>query len=71
VHLVKAKARLLSSALTGTMGNPILSVLEDIVAVVGVVLSVLMPVLGLVVFAMLCWWVLRRWRRRAPVEAAG
>lgn len=70
VHLVKAKARVLSSALTGTLGNPVLSVLEDLLAVAGVVMSVLVPVLGLVVFAVLCIWVLRRVRRMSSVEAA-
>jgi uncharacterized membrane protein len=45
VHIVKAKARLLSSALTSGIANPILSLIEDAVALVGSVLSVIVPFL--------------------------
>jgi len=54
VHIVKAKARLLSSALTAGIGNPVLSLIEDAVALIGSILSVIVPflivaVLGLTV----------------------
>jgi hypothetical protein len=52
VHIVKAKARLLSSALTAGIGNPILSLIEDIVALIGSILSVIVPFLIVVVVAL-------------------
>lgn len=64
VHVAKAKARLMSSALTGTVANPILSSAEDVVAIFGVVLSILMPVLGLAVMLLLTAWILTRWQQR-------
>jgi uncharacterized membrane protein len=45
VHVVKAKARLMSSALTSGIGNPILSLMEDGVALVGSVAAVTVPFL--------------------------
>jgi hypothetical protein len=48
VHLVKAKVRLMSTALTATIANPFISFLEDAVAVVTTVLSFLVPILVLV-----------------------
>ena len=70
VHLAKAKLRGLSSAFTATAGNPVLSVGEDIAALTGVVLSVLVPVLGLAVLLSLSAWILLRWRRRRAVLQA-
>lgn len=45
VHLAKAKARLVSSATTAGLGNPVLSLIEDVVAGVASVLSLLVPLL--------------------------
>jgi hypothetical protein len=64
VHVAKAKARLMSSALTGTVANPVLSTAEDLAAIVGVVLSILVPILGLVVMLLLTAWILTRWQKR-------
>ena len=69
VHVAKAKARVMSSALTGTVANPILSTAEDVAAVVGVVLSILAPILGLVVMLMLTAWILTRWQKRRTSRA--
>ena len=65
VHLVKAKARLWSSALTASLANPVLSLMEDAVAVVATVVACLAPL-----FAVCCailagvfgvrWWLGRR-----------
>ena len=65
VHLVKAKARLWSSALTASLANPVLSLMEDAVAVVATVVAFLAPL-----FAVCCailagvfgvrWWLGRR-----------
>jgi len=70
VHLAKAKVRVLSSAFTGTTANPIISVGEDVAAVAGVTLSVLVPVVGLTVMLLLAAWVLWRRRRRRQVALA-
>lgn len=70
VHLTKAKARVMSTALTGTLANPVLSVLEDVAAFVAVLLSWLVPVLvvGSAVAFVVAVWLWRR-RRRAPAPA--
>jgi hypothetical protein len=70
VHLAKAKARLLSSAFTSTIANPILSVGEDIAAVIGIALSLLVPALGLVIMVGLSLLIAFRWRRRQQLRAA-
>lgn len=65
VHLVKAKLRLMSSALTATIANPFISVLEDVAAVVSTVLAFVAPLLifllalvaGVIGFR---WWFARR-----------
>ena len=68
VHLVKAKVRLLSSALTATIANPVLSILEDIVAVISTVLAFVVPILVLGAAALLLFfggfWIFRRRRKR-------
>jgi len=65
VHLVKAKLRLMSSALTATIANPFISVFEDILAVVSTVLAFVAPLLILLValvagFIGFRWWFGRR-----------
>ena len=70
VHLAKAKTRLLSTAFTGTLANPFLSVLEDLAALVGVILAVVVPIVvvgGAAIFVVLVW----RWRRRRAPQPAG
>ena len=62
IHLVKAKLRLMSSAMTATVANPLLSLVEDVVAVVATILSVLLPVLVLVAAVILSVVVFRRFR---------
>jgi len=46
VHVVKAKARLASSVFTFGAGNPVLSLAEDVLAVIGVALAMLLPFLA-------------------------
>ncbi len=65
VHLVKAKVRLWSSALTATIANPVLSLIEDVLAVIATVLAFLLPVLVVVLavvagFLGFRWWAGRR-----------
>ncbi len=64
VHLAKAKTRVLSTAFTGTLANPVLSVVAESAALAAVVLSFLVPglvLLGVGVF--LVWAVRRLWGR--------
>lgn len=54
VHVVKAKTRLVSSVFTAGFGNPILSVIEDLIAILGIVLAILIPLLAaMIVVALL------------------
>ena len=69
VHVTKAKLRLVSTATTAGVGNPVLSVSEDVSALAGTVGSIAVPPLMVIVLAVgvvLAWIVLRRFRRRAP-----
>lgn len=67
VHLAKAKVRLASSVLTAGLANPILSLAEDVAALLGWVAAVLFPILMLILVAaglasvFLTFWV---WRLR-------
>ncbi len=68
VHLAKAKVRLFSSATTAGLGNPILSLGEDLAALAGSILALVVPVLlVLIVVACLAGLLLaiRRFRLRA------
>ena len=47
VHTTKATVRVASTATTGGIGNPVLSLLEDVAAVMAVVLAFLAPVIAL------------------------
>lgn len=72
VHLLAATTRLGSSALTLGAGNPVLSVLEDAMAGIGVVLAFVLPIVvvsGVLLLAL----GIRRWRRSraaSPLDAA-
>lgn len=64
VHAAKATARPVITGTSGGMLNPIVSLLEDIVAVVTTVLAILLPVVViffvLSLFGLFAWWALRR-----------
>jgi hypothetical protein len=57
VHVLKGSARVVSTGVTGGLGNPFLSFIEDAIAAVGIVLAFLLPVfaallaLGLLAYA--------------------
>ena len=61
VHLLKAKLRIMSSALTATIANPFVSLIEDAIALVATALSLLLPILVLLSALVLGVWVFRRW----------
>jgi hypothetical protein len=63
VHLAKAKLRVISTATTAGLGNPALSVAEDVAVVAGSAVSLAAPVLLLLLFGVgtvVGWLVLRR-----------
>lgn len=64
VHVVKAKVRLMSLALTTTLANPIVSFIEDPAALVGTAKAVLVPILVVVIAAVTGLWGIRWWIRR-------
>jgi hypothetical protein len=71
VHLVKAKLRLLSSALTATLANPFISIFEDLLALVATAVAFLVPVLVFVMAVCLSVWGFRLWwQRRDEVSKA-
>ncbi|HEU0014834.1 MAG TPA: DUF4126 domain-containing protein [Longimicrobium sp.] len=59
VHATKATVRVGSTATTGGLGNPVLSVLEDVAAAGAVVLAFIAPVLALVLTVVLLAWLVR------------
>jgi len=71
VHAVKATARPVVTGTTGGLLNPVVSVVEDAIAFVVSLLSILVPVLGLLVLILVVIWLLRRRRRRTDSWPAG
>ena len=75
VHATKATVRVGSTATTGGIGNPVLSVLEDVAAVIALVLAFLAPLLALLVVAAMLFILVRmalrfRARRRRSASAS-
>lgn len=71
VHVAKATARPVVNATTLGVGAPVVSVAEDVSAVLMVVMAIVIPVLVLVALVALGWgfWRLRR-RRRVKARGA-
>jgi hypothetical protein len=69
VHAVKATARPVVTATTGGVGNPVVSFLEDVLAFVIAILSILVPILGLLLLIALIIWFIRRRRRQRERQA--
>ena len=68
-HATKAGIRPLVTMGTAGIGNPVVSVIEDVVAVAAVVIALLVPVLVVLVLAglvLLAVFALKRARRRTP-----
>lgn len=65
-HAAKATLRGVATALTGGLASPFLSLLEDILTVVLLVLAVLVPILTAVLLALFAFFVLRRFVRSQP-----
>lgn len=70
VHGLKAKTRIGSTAVTAGAGNPFLSVLEDVAALLLIGLALLLPVVFLLGIGIGVWFFSRRRTREAPPSAA-
>lgn len=74
-HATRATVRPIATATTAGLGNPILSFIEDITALVLSVLAIIVPIVAFVcvlIFAVLMVWFLRSlMRRRRGVGAGG
>ncbi|MFZ3071445.1 MAG: DUF4126 domain-containing protein [Anaerolineaceae bacterium] len=71
VHTVKSAAvRPLVTASTAGVGDPVASFLEDVVATLISVLSVVLPALMLIVLILIVWWVTSWIKRRKKARAA-
>lgn len=70
VHAAKATVRPVVTATTGGVGNPVVSFLEDVVAFVVSVLSILLPILTFLLIVVFAWWTWRWWRRRQQRASA-
>ncbi len=72
VHVAKSVARPIVTASTAGTGNPVISVIEDVVAGVTSLMAVLIPWLVMLVcvtgIVMFLWWRLRRIERQTPVQ---
>jgi hypothetical protein len=62
-HLVKATVRGASTVTTGGLGNPILSVIEDVFAFVNAIVAIFAPVLVLLVLVIVTLYFVRLRRR--------
>lgn len=72
VHVAKTKTRIASTLVTAGIGNPVLSVLEDIVALCATILAILLPLLAALVVlfaAAVVFLLFRRMRGRRRVPA--
>lgn len=69
VHAAKATARPMITAGTAGFGNPVVSVVEDVISGVSAFVSIVLPVLAAIFIATLIglyvWWRVRRHRKRA------
>lgn len=71
VHAAKSVAvRPLITASTAGVGDPIVSTLEDILAMVVSVLSIVLPILMVILVFMVIWWIAWAMKRRRPGKSA-
>lgn len=61
-HATRAAIRPVATATTAGIGNPVLSLVEDIVSLVLSVLAIFAPIIALVLFIALLFVVVRAWR---------
>ena len=68
VHTAKGAVRPLVTASTGGMGNWVVSIIEDVIAVVASILAIIMPFLVVVFAAVASIWLVRWYRKRKANE---
>ena len=59
VHAVKATARPVVTATTAGIGNLVVSIIEDVAALVISLMVIILPILALLLMALLAWWLWR------------
>ncbi|HXK10656.1 MAG TPA: DUF4126 domain-containing protein [Vicinamibacteria bacterium] len=69
-HAAKAAVRAASTTVTGGLANPVLSLIEDAIALLSFVLAVLVPLLVVALFGLTLFLASRWLRRRAAAPAA-
>lgn len=69
VHATKATARPLVTATTGGIGNPVVSVIEDVISVVGALLAIFAPFFVAIFLLVLIIAIVYIWRRRRARRA--
>jgi hypothetical protein len=69
-HAAKSTLRVVSTSFTGGLANPVLSLVEDAVAVVLFVLTVVLPVMAAALVVLTGFLVARRLLRRSPSATA-
>ncbi|MCL4802918.1 MAG: DUF4126 family protein [Anaerolineae bacterium] len=70
VHATKTAARPVVTVSTAGVGNPVVSVIEDVVAFVVSLLAILLPIIAailMIIFLVAVIMMIRRWRRRKMV----
>jgi hypothetical protein len=70
VHVAKGTARAASTVLTGGLGNPVLSIFDDVLAVGGIVLAILAPIVAALIVLFLVIGVARLLMKRRRVLAS-
>ena len=70
VHVAKGTTRAASTVLTGGLGNPVLSIFDDVLAVGGIILAVLAPIVAAIIVIVLVIGVLRLVTKRRRQAAA-
>lgn len=71
VHAGKATVRPAVTATTGGLGNPVVSLIEDILSFIGSLVAIFVPVITIILFLVVValvarWWLGRRARRQRP-----
>jgi hypothetical protein len=69
-HAAKSLLRTASTVLTGGLANPVISLLEDLIALVLFIAAVLVPLVVAAVMMVVTLLVLRQWMRRRSMAAA-
>jgi uncharacterized membrane protein len=69
IHAVKTSARPMITVSTGGLGNPVISLLEDIISGVTAFIAIVLPILTVIFFAALLflfvWWRTHRYQKQA------